>query len=709
MKHYPTDRIKNLVLVGSAKSGKTTLAECMMYEGGVINRMGRVEAGNTVSDFHPIEVERQSSVYSSVLHTEWRDNKLNLIDTPGLDDFIGQVISALRVSDTALVTLSAANGVEVGTEIVWRYLRRYHKPSVLVVNQMDHPKADFEETIQQAQAQFGEGVVLMQYPYNQGEGFNAIIDLLKMTMYQFSPEGGKPEKLPIPAEERERANRLHNQLVEAAAEHDDKLMELYFEKGELDEDELRKGLRLGMLDRSLFPVFCVAAKRNMGSGRLMGFLGNVAPCAGDISHERTADGDELPITAPDTTLFVFKATNEKHTGAMSYFKVCSGEVRAGQELFNSVSKSRGKLTQLFAIDGKNRHPVEMLAAGDIGVAVKFKDTQVNHTLRGEADGVALEPISFPEPKMRTAIRPANQHDEEKMVQALIRMAESDSTLRFAYAKELRQNILSGQGDLHLQTVKWELAHTHGVEIEFYEPRISYRETITQAAQGYYKHKKQSGGAGQYAEVSMWIAPYEEGMAPPSSEIKVRGEDVHELPWGGKLVFHNCIVGGVIDARFMPAILKGIMEVMEQGPLTHSYARDIAVYVYDGRMHAVDSNEVSFKIAGAQAFKEAFLAAKPQLLEPVLQVEVLVPEDHMGEVMTDLQTRRGMVEGFNAEGNYQRITAQVPLAELNRYAATLSSLSQGRATHTRRFLAYSQVPGDVQVRMAQASDSELVRH
>jgi len=706
MKFYPTHHIKNMVLVGSAKSGKTSLAECMMYEGGVTSRMGSVDTGNTISDFHPIEIERGSSVYSSVLHTEWRGNKLNLIDTPGLDDFIGQVISALRVADTALVTLNAAHGVEVGTEIIWRYLRRYHKPSILVFNQLDHPQADFSETLQQAQAQFGEGVVLMQYPYQTGEGFDAIIDLLKMTMYKFPSEGGKPAKLPIPEEERERASELHNALVEAAAEHDDELMELYFEKGELDEDELRQGLRIGMLERDLFPVFCVAAKRNMGSGRLMGFLGNVAPCAGDIAHERTADGDELPISAPDTTLFVFKATHEKHTGAMSFFKVCAGEVKVGQELVNNVSETQGKVNQLYVVDGRNRHPVDRLAAGDMGMMVKFKETHVNHTLRAEADGVALEPISFPESKLRRAVRPLHPRDEEKMAQVLMRMAESDPTLVFEYAQELKQNILHGQGELHLHTVKWEMEQVHGVEIEYYEPRISYRETIQRAAQGEYRHKKQSGGAGQFAEVSLWIQPYVAGQAPPA-DLKVRHTEEHDLPWGGKLVFHHCIVGGVIDARFLPAILKGLMEEMEHGPMTGSYVRDVAVYVYDGKMHAVDSNEVSFKIAGAQAFRAAFEEAQPRLLEPLFQLEILVPEAHVGEVMTDLQTRRGLVEGFTTEGNHQRISARVPLATLSHYVTALSAISQGRATHTRRFLAYSPVPSDVQHKLVREHSAQPV--
>lgn len=432
----------------------------------------------------------------------------------------------------------------------------------------------------------------------------------------------------------------------------------------------------------------------MGSGRLMGFLGNVAPCAGDINHEQTTTGDELPISAEETTLFVFKATNEKHTGTMSFFKVCSGEVKAGQELYNNISDSHGKVNQLYVVDGKDRHPVDKLAAGDIGMMVKFKDTHVNHTLRSSADGVALEPINFPEAKLRSAVRPLEQKDEEKMAQALIRMVETDPTLGFEYAKELKQNIIHAQGELHLFMVKWELEHIHGVGLEYYEPRISYRETIQKPAKGDFRHKKQSGGAGQFAEVSLWIQPAEMDGAPPA-DLKVRHTEEHELPWGGKLIFHNCIVGGVIDQRFMPAILKGILEVLENGPITGSYVRDIAVYVYDGKMHAVDSNEVSFKIAGAQAFKTAFDQANPRLLEPMFQLEVLVPEEQVGDVMTDLQGRRGIVEGFNAEGNYQRISARVPLAELNHYATVLSSITQGRATHTRRFLEYSPVPRDVQ--------------
>ena len=704
MKYYETSHIKNIVLVGGSKSGKTTLAECMMFEGGVINRMGTVEDGNTVSDYHELEIERKNSVTSSVLHTEWRGTKINIIDTPGLDDFIGEVISALRVADTALLTLNAQNGVEVGTEIVWRYLQKYNKPSIFVVNQVDHSKADFNRTAEMAKQQFGEGVIVVQYPYNAGEGFDSIIDVLKMVMYKFPTEGGKPEKLPIPEEEKERAAELHNILVEAAAEHDEELMELYFEKGELDEDEMRKGIRIGMLNRDLFPLFCLTAKRNMGSGRLMGFLGNVAPSAGDMGPETSTEGEPIKPSDKVATLFVFKASNEKHTGSMSFFKVCSGEVQTGMEFTNINTGARGKLNQLYAVDGKNRHPVDRLAAGDIGATVKFKDTHVNNTLRSVDDSVALDPIVFPEPKIRTAIAPAKQSDDEKMAAALNKIASSDPTFTVEYAKELKQTIIHGQGEIHFATVKWQLSNLYGVEVTFSDPRISYRETIQKVSEGSYRHKKQSGGAGQFAEVYLKIMPYSEGMTPPG-DLKVRETQNIELDWGGILSYNNCIVGGVIDTRFMPAILKGIMEVMEEGPLTASYARDIAVFVYDGKMHPVDSNEISFKIAGAMAFKEAFLGAQPKLLEPVFRVEVLMPDEYMGDVMTDLQNRRAIVEGFTAEGTYQKISARVPLAELNRYSNTLRALTQGRAMYSQRFIEYVQVPGDVQQRLVEALQAE----
>ncbi|MEZ4772781.1 MAG: elongation factor G [Bacteroidia bacterium] len=706
MKHYQTNEIKNIVLVGSSKSGKTTLAECMMFEGGVLSRMGSVEEGNTISDFHEIEIERKNSIFSSILHTEWRGTKINIIDAPGLDDFTGELISSLRVADTALVTLNAQYGVEVGTELVWRYLQKYHKPTVFIINQLDQSKADFNNTVEQAKAQFGDKVILVQYPYNTGDGFNAIIDLLKMVMYKFPPEGGKPEKLPIPDDEKARAEELHNTLVEAAAENDESLMELYFEKGELDEDEMRKGLRSGLVNRDLFPVFCLSAKKNMGSGRLMGFLANVTPSPGDMGPEKTTSGKEIKVTDSNSTLFVFKSTNEKHTGAMSYFKVVSGGLKAGMEFTNTSNGTRNKINQISTIDGKNRHTVDELAAGDIGVTVKLKDTGTNQTLRLKDDEESVDPIVFPNPKIRTAVAPLKQGDDEKMAQALIKIASSDPTLIFEYSKELKQSLIHGQGELHLMVTKWLLSHVYGVEVEYIKPKISYRETIQKVAEGYYKHKKQSGGSGQFGEVYLKIAPYYEGYTDPA-ELKVRERQEVELDWGGKLVYCNCIVGGVIEARFMPAILKGIMENMEEGPITGSYARDIVVYVYDGKMHAVDSNEISFKIAGQHAFKKAFLDASPKLLEPIYRVEVLVPDDNMGDVMTDLQGRRAIVEGFSNEGAYQKITARVPLAELYKYATALSSISQGRATHSREFIEFTTVPPDIQHKLAQENAAEVV--
>ena len=704
MKHYSSDHIKNIVLLGGAKAGKTTLAECMMFEGGVIDRMGSVDDGNTVSDFHDVEKERKHSIFSSIMHTEWRGTKINILDTPGMPDFIGEVIPALRVCDTGILTVNAAQGVEVGTEIVMRYLRKYNKPTIMVINQLDHPKADYQNALAECQTQFKENIVVMQYPYNQGEGFNCIIDLLKMTMYKFPPKGGKPEKLPIPDEEKENANELHNTLVEAAAENDDSLMELYFEKGELDEDEMRKGLRIGMLNREVIPVFCTSAARNMGSGRMMGFIGNVAPSAGDMHPEETTDGNEIKVTDKDTTLFIFRTENEKHAGTVSYFKVCSGEVQSNADLTNTNHGQKVRMSQLYVPDGKSRNTVDHLSAGDIGATVKLKDTHTNDTLRSNGDDVKVRPIDFPESKIRAAVYTENQGDEEKLGLALNKMHASDMTLIPEHSKELKQLILHGQGGMHLQMAKWQLEHNYGVKVEYKEPRIPYRETIRSSAKADYRHKKQSGGAGQFGEVYMYIAPYVDGYQAPD-DYRVRDVQNIELPWGGNLMYCSAIVGGAIDSRFLPAILKGINEVMEEGPLTGSNCRDVVVIVYDGKMHPVDSNEIAFKLAGRNAFQQAFRDARPLLMEPVYKVEILTPEEYTGDIMTDLQGRRAMVEGMGNEGAYQKITARVPLATMYQYANTLNSIAQGRASFHREFLEYAQVPGDVQSQLAKANEAE----
>lgn len=706
MKIYDDKHIKNIALLGGTKSGKTTLAETMLYEAGLIKRRGRVEDKNTVSDWHEIEHERGNSVYATTMHTEWRDYKINIMDTPGLDDLIGEVVPSIRVADTCVMLLNAQHGVEVGTELVWNYMKKYDKPVILAVNQLDHNLANWEDTLASAKSSFGNAVTVMQYPVNPGEGFNKIIDLLKMTMYEFGPEGGKPTKHEIPEEEKERANALHNELVEKAAENDEALMELYFEKGTLDEDEMRKGLKAGMLKQDVFPVFCLSALKNMGSGRMMGFIDNVAPSAREIMHEEDENGKEIKCD-PDgqPVLFIYKTLVER-TGNITFFKVMSGTVKEGLELENPRSGSNERLGHLFVMEGKERTQVPQLHAGDLGAVLKLKETKTGDTLCANGMGVQLHDIRFPGPRIRMVIKAADPSMEEKMHEALHEIEKEDPTILLKYAREQQQQIIHGQGELHLNLLKWKLENLHNIKIEFSSPRIPYRETIRRSAQASYRHKKQSGGAGQFGEVFLKIEPHQEGLPDPN-EFNVRGKEEVDLPWGGKLVFFNCIVGGVIDARYIPAIMKGIMEKMENGPLTGSAVRDIRVMVYDGKMHAVDSNDISFKIAGSHAFQEAFVTADPQILEPVQTIEVRVPEELMGDVMTDLQGRRSMILGMESSGGYQVIKAHTPLAELDRYSTTLRSITQGRGSYTQEFHDYVPVPHDVQQKLINENKQEEV--
>ena len=699
MKVYDDKHIKNIVLLGAPKAGKTLLAEDMIFEAGITHRRGTIEGQNTVSDYHDIEHERGNSVFATPLHTEWKDYKINIIDTPGFDDFIGEIISSTRVADTCVMVINAQHGVEVATELIWNYIDRFNKPTIFAINQTDHPKSDFEASLLSLKERFGSAVTQMQYPINEGEDFNTIIDLLKMVMYQFPAEGGKPTKLPIPEGEKEKAERLHNELVEKAAENDEGLMEKYFEKGTLDEDEMREGLKLGMIHHSIFPVFCMSAKRNMGSGRMMGFIDNVAPSPREARPERTTDGTEIAFNPEKpTVLFVFKSHLEQNLGKLSFFKVISGQVTTSSELINSQTGAGERLHQLFIMDGKSRTPVDKLVAGDIGATLKLKDTYSNHTLHEKGYDVTIEPIAYPEPRIATAVVAQSKNDEEKIGEVLQKIHQEDPTLEVHYSKELRQLIISGQGELHLAVCKWYLEKLYKLNVTFESPRISYRETIRAAAIAVYRHKKQSGGAGQFAEVHMKVEPYYDGMPEPG-DYSIRGKEVIDLPWGGKLAFYNCIVGGVIDTRFIPSILKGIMEKMEEGPITGSYVRDVRVCVFDGKMHPVDSNDISFKIAGMMAFKDAFMRAEPQLLEPIMDLEILMPEVVMGDVMSDLQTRRSLIMGMDSKGNLQVIKARTPLAELDRYSTTLRSLSQGRASFTQRFADYSPVPFEVQQHVA----------
>ena len=706
MKTYDEKHIKNIVLLGAPKSGKTTLSETMLFEAGIISKRGTIEEKNTISDYHEIEHERGNSVYATLMHTEWKDYKINIIDTPGLEDFIGEVIAAIRVSDTAVLLLNAQYGVEVGTELVWDYVDKYRKPTILAVNQLDAELANFNKTVEDAVRILGHPVTVMQYPVNQGPGFNAIIDLLKMTMYRFPENGGKPEKLPIPDNEKERAEQLHNELVEKAAENDDQLMELYFEKGSLDEDELRQGIKIGMLNHQVFPLFCLSAKKNMGSGRLMGFIDNVAPSAVEMPAETTTNGKAVPCDAScPAALFVFKTLQEPHIGRLTYFKVMSGEVKGGMELINAQENTTERISQLFIADGKNRNAVERLQAGDIGCTLKMKNTFTNHTLAEKNFPGEIVPIDFPAPKVRVAIEARNKGDDEKLSEVLAEIHMEDPTLLIEFNRELKQVILHGQGELHLLVTKWRLENIYKMQIAFHTAKIPYRETIQKPAQASYRHKKQSGGAGQFGEVFMKIEPWYEGI-PPYKEHTVRDSEEIALNWGGKLVFNNCIVGGAIDNRFLPSILKGVMEKMQEGPLTGSYVRDIRVSVYDGKMHPVDSNDISFKIAGMMAFREAFHQAAPQLLEPVYDLEAIAPDVMMGDIMSELQTHRSIITGMDTLNGYQVIKARTPQAEIDKLFAALRNVTQGKAKLKSQFAEYAPVPADMQKKLSESYKEDL---
>lgn len=698
MPEFDTAHVKNVVLLGHAGSGKTTLSECMLYESGLINRRGNIAERNTTGDYHELEQERGNSIFSKLLHTKWRGYKINIIDTPGYDDFVGEVISALRVADTGVMLLNSVMGVEVGTDIIWEYTEKFKTPMIFAVNKLDDDNADFDKTVREAKAHFGNNVVVVQYPRQTGAGFHEIIDVLRMTMYKFKDTGGKPEKLPIPDEEKEKADHLHKELIEAIASNDESLMEKYFDKGELDEDEMKTGMKKAMINHDLFPLFCLSAERNMGSGRVMGFIDNVYPSANEMPPQTTKNGDPLSCDANGPTcIFIYKTASEPHVGELSFFKVYSGTIKSGMELENETTGVTEKINQLFLVEGNKRTVVNELTAGDIGATLKLKNTHVNNTLHTKGKNYELAPIAFPPPNMTMAIEPLKKGEEEKLSQALHQLREEDPTLLVEVSPELKQTLIHCQGDMHLAVAKWKIEHGHKLEVKFVKPKIAYRETIRKSADASYRHKKQSGGAGQFAEVFLRIEPWYEGMPEPQG-LTVRGKDIYELDWGGKLVFYNCIVGGAIDTRFLPSILKGVMEKMHNGPLTGSYARDIRVSVYDGKMHPVDSNDISFKIAGLQAFRAAFQQADPQILEPIYHVEVLCPDDLTGAVMGDLQSRRALVEGIDSEGHFQKVIAKVPLAEMDGYSSSLRSITQGRAKFNMHFQAYEAVPYDLQKRL-----------
>ena len=698
MAAYDTSKIRNVVLVGHAGCGKTTFAETMLYEAKAINRRGIVGEGNTQSDYTPLEQQRGHSLFTSVLHCSWKDTKINILDTPGLDDFSGEVVTALKVADTAVMLLNARSGVEVGTELIWEYIEQFETPTIFVINQLDHEKADFEATLEQAIRRFGNRVLPLQFPVNAGPGFNAIVDALRMVMYVFPAGGGKPEKKPIPAEHKERADAMHNALVEAAAENDESLMEKYFENGTLDEEELARGLSVGLAHRQFYPAFCASGQQDMGSGRIMGFIHDICPNPADRPSAALEGGGSKPCDpAARPCIFIFKTVNEPKVGNVSYFKVYSGTLKSGDELTNADNGTVERFSQLYESEGRNRDAVDQLRAGDIGCAVKLKNSHTNQTLNPKGAELKIERIHFPASRIRVAVVPPSKADVEKMAHALHSIREEDPTLLVEQSLELRQTIVQGQGEMHLDIVRVKAEQSFGIHMEFIEPRIPYRETITRAANKDYRHKKQTGGAGQFAEVHMRVEPYYEGMPNPEG-LNVKNVEVEDLKWGGKFAFCWAIVGGSVDARFTNAIKKGIMSKMEEGPGTGSYCRDIRVSIYDGKMHPVDSNDMAFQLAATMAFREAFHNAQPQILEPIYDLEVMCDAEVMGNVMGDLQTRRAIIMGMDAQGHYQVIRARVPLKELYKYSSTLRALTQGKAKFSMSFAEYAAVPSDLQAKL-----------
>ena len=707
MKVYQTNEIKNIALLGNDGAGKTTLTEALLYEAGIIKRRGRVSQHTTVSDSFPVEHEYGYSVFSTVFHVEWNGKKLNIIDCPGSDDFAGAAISALSITDTAVLLLKGAAGIEVGTQNHFRYAEKLNKPVIFLVNQLDDENCDYDALLEQLRESYGSKVIPVQYPVKTGPDFNSVIDVLLMKKYTWGAEGGAPTIEDIPADEIDKATEMHHALVEAAAENDESLMEKFFESETLTEDEMREGIRKGLAARGMFPVFCVCAVKDMGVRRLMEFLGNVVPFVNDMPAVQNKAGQEIaPDAAGPTSLFFFKTSMEPHIGQVQYFKVMSGRVHVGDDLTNADRGSKERLAQLFVCAGGNRFDVEELVAGDIGCSVKLKDVKTGNTLNGKDCDYRFNFIKYPNTKYSRAIRAVNESETEKMMNALQKMREEDPTWQIEQSKELKQILVHGQGEFHLRTLKWRMENNEKIQIAFDEPKVPYRETITKAARADYRHKKQSGGAGQFGEVHLIVEPYYEGMPDPDVyrfggqeyRINAKSTDVIDLEWGGKLVFINSVVGGAIDARFMPAILKGVMQRMEQGPLTGCYARDVRVIVYDGKMHPVDSNELSFMLAGRQAFAQAFKEAGPKILEPIYDVEVLTPSDKMGDVMSDLQGRRAMIQGMSSESGYEKLMAKVPLKEMASYSTSLSSLTGARATFNMTFSSYELVPGDVQAKL-----------
>jgi len=691
MKDYSTKEIRNVVLLGATKSGKTTLSEAMLFEGKVIDRRGTVEDKNTVSDYNELEKVNQRSIYATPLYAEYSGVKFNFIDAPGSDDFIGGAYAGFKVCESGVLVINAQQGVEVGTEGALRRVAQKHLPLVIAVNQLDAEKADWENTQASLKEALGNKIINIQFPVNPGPSFDGFIDILKMKYYHFKDANGTREELEIPAEFADQAEEARQELIEKAAEFDDALMEKFFDQGTLSEEDIKKGFEAGILAGEVYPIFCTSGKKDIGVKRLLDFIIDTTP-----APKCNADGP--------ASLFIYKNNVEQHLGEVSYFKVMSGTVTSGMDLEDSATGNKERFSAIYAVAGQKKEAVNAIHAGDFGCVVKLKNGKSGITLCAPGSNISYSKVEYPAPKYRCAIKAKVQQDEQKLGDALKKIAGEDPTVIVEYSKELRQTILSGNGEQHINIVKWILNNDYKLDVELFAPKVPYRETITKVACAQYRHKKQSGGAGQFGEVHLLVCPAEGELNTKftingkETQLNVKTQDITELEWGGKLEFYNCVVGGAIDLGFMPAILKGIKERMVEGPLTGSYARDIRVFVYDGKMHPVDSKEIAFIIAGRNAFKEAFRNAGPKILEPIYNVEVMTPSEYQGAVMSDLQNRRGILGDMGADKGFAILKARVPLAELYRYSTALSSLTAGSATFTMEFADYQPVPGDVQTKL-----------
>ncbi len=699
-----TENLRNVVLLGHAGSGKTTFVENMLLETESINRLGNVQQESTVSDYTNIERAKQYSIFTSLMHVHWKDSKINIIDTPGANDLVGEVLSGLKVADLGVMMIHARYGVEVGTEMTVEQVEKLNTPLLFVINHMDDHEANYEKSLQEIQSEFGHKIVPIQYPLNQGDGFIRIVDALQRVVYHFPEGGGRPEKEEIPEDEMEKVNRWHNALVEVAAENDETLMEKYFEAGSLSEAELREGLNMALAHGEFYPVFIASAARNMGSGRIMGFINDIGPSPVDRPAQPLINGDVLKCDPTDsTTLMIYKTISEPNVGNVSYFKIYSGTLSKGDVVINTETGVQENFNHIYVSNGKDREEVPRIIAGDLGATTKLRNSHTNNTLNEKDIDRHIDPIDFPAPRFRMAIVQENTSELDKMAKALQTIQEEDPTLIVEQSAELNQTIMQGQGQLHLDIVGYRLNKSFGVNLQLEPPHIPYRETISRKVDVSYRHKKQSGGSGQFAEVEMRIEPWNESTPLPE-DLSVRKEETEDLSWGGTLKFLWCIVGGNIDNRFSNAIKKGILMKMEEGPLSGSRCQNIQVSVYDGKMHTVDSNDMAFQLAAAHAFRRGFVKAGPVVMEPIHHLEILCRDEAMGEILGDLQSRRAHIIGMGTQGHYQKISARIPLAEMEGYSSTLRSLSQGKAKFKSWPQGYDNVPFEVQRSLVKKHDA-----